>query len=104
MSGLFPIASRGDKILFCEPSCLSALKEDAPSVVARGEAQQRGARVVAKACGLFEEFLHPSSILPLRAGPRKILLHGHCHQKSMGMLPKRPSAACWGRVSLRRQS
>jgi Fe-S oxidoreductase len=24
--------------------------------------------------------------LPLRAGPQRILLHGHCHQKSMGML------------------
>jgi Fe-S oxidoreductase len=23
----------------------------------------------------------------LRAGPAKILLHGHCHQKSMGLLP-----------------
>ncbi len=23
----------------------------------------------------------------LRAGPKKILLHGHCHQKSMGLLP-----------------
>src|SRR5262249_34198794 len=25
--------------------------------------------------------------LPVRAGPAKILLHGHCHQKSMGLLP-----------------
>jgi len=24
--------------------------------------------------------------LPLRQGPTKILLHGHCHQKSMGLL------------------
>jgi len=24
--------------------------------------------------------------LPLREGPKKILLHGHCHQKSMGLL------------------
>ena len=25
--------------------------------------------------------------LPLRSGPSRILLHGHCHQKSMGGLP-----------------
>src|SRR4029077_15977943 len=31
IDGLFPTASRGEKILFCEPSCLSAVKEDAPS-------------------------------------------------------------------------
>jgi Fe-S oxidoreductase len=34
---------------------------------------------------LFEEFAAALD-LPLRAGPGKILLHGHCHQKSMGML------------------
>ena len=36
VEGLFPIAKRGDKILFCEPSCLSAVKEDAPALL-RGD-------------------------------------------------------------------
>ncbi|HEX4594320.1 MAG TPA: FAD-linked oxidase C-terminal domain-containing protein [Bryobacteraceae bacterium] len=84
VDALFPIASRGESILFCEPSCLSAMKDDAPSLL-RGEQQQR-ARVVAKACRLFEEFASQLD-LPLRAGPAKILLHGHCHQKSMDLLP-----------------
>ena len=35
---------------------------------------------------LFEEFAGGLS-LPLKPGPAKILLHGHCHQKSMGLLP-----------------
>jgi FAD/FMN-containing dehydrogenase/Fe-S oxidoreductase len=83
VDALFPIADRGEKILFCEPSCLSAVKEDAPSLL-RGE-PARKARVVADACILFEEFAAKLD-LPLRAGPKKILLHGHCHQKSMGML------------------
>ena len=82
--GLLPIAERGEKILFCEPSCLSAVKEDAPSLL-RGDLQQR-AKTVAEACMLFEEFAAKLD-LPLRPGPGKILLHGHCHQKSMGMLP-----------------
>ncbi len=81
---LLPIASRGEKILFCEPSCLSALKEDVPSLL-RGEQQQK-ARTIAKACLLFDEFAAQLD-LPLRAGPSRILLHGHCHQKSMGLLP-----------------
>ena len=42
VEGLFPIAERGEKILFCEPSCLSAVKEDAPSLL-RGEAAEEGA-------------------------------------------------------------
>jgi len=81
---LYPAASAGKKIVFCEPSCLSAVREDAPSLL-RGEDQKR-ARVVADACVLFEEFAAGLSI-PLTSGPPKILLHGHCHQKSMGLLP-----------------
>ncbi len=84
VKGLFPIAESGRKILFCEPSCLSAVKEDAPSLL-RGELQ-RQARAVADACLLFDEFAAQLD-LPLSAGPKRILVHGHCHQKSMGLLP-----------------
>jgi FAD/FMN-containing dehydrogenase/Fe-S oxidoreductase len=84
VDALYPIAARGEKILFLEPSCLSAVKEDAPDLL-RGDHQQR-AKTVAKACVLFEEFAAQLD-LPLRPGPSKILLHGHCHQKSMGLLP-----------------
>ncbi len=84
VDGLFQIADRGEKILFCEPSCLSSVKEDAPSLL-RGDWQEK-ARTVAAACVSFEEFAAELDI-PLRAGPAKILLHGHCHQKSMGLLP-----------------
>lgn len=84
VAGLFPLAERGEKILFCEPSCLSAVKEDAPYLL-RGD-EQRRARIVADACQLFEEFASTLD-LALRAVRGRILLHGHCHQKSMGMLP-----------------
>jgi FAD/FMN-containing dehydrogenase/Fe-S oxidoreductase len=83
IDALFPIAERGEKIMFCEPSCLSAVKEDAPSLLRDDLA--RKARVVSQACMLFEEFAVTLD-LPLRAGPERILLHGHCHQKSMGLL------------------
>ena len=83
-AALYERAARGERILFCEPSCLSAVKEDAPALL-RGDMQQQ-ARVVAGACMLFDQFASELE-LPLRAGPKKILLHGHCHQKSMGLLP-----------------
>jgi len=83
VEALHPIAARGEKILFCEPSCLSVIKEDAASLL-RGEQQQK-AREVAKVALLWEEYAATLD-LPLRKGPEKILLHGHCHQKSMGLL------------------
>lgn len=83
-NSLYADAAAGKKIVFCEPSCLSAVREDAPSLL-RGEDQRR-ARVVADACLLFEEFACDLAI-PLKRGPGTILLHGHCHQKSMGLLP-----------------
>ncbi|MEP6715787.1 MAG: FAD-linked oxidase C-terminal domain-containing protein [Terriglobia bacterium] len=84
VNALYPIAVRGERILFCEPSCLSAVREDAVDLL-RGEEQAR-ARRVAAATGLFDEFAAKLD-LPLRETTGAIFLHGHCHQKSMGMLP-----------------
>jgi FAD/FMN-containing dehydrogenase/Fe-S oxidoreductase len=83
IEALYPIAQRGEKILFLEPSCLSSIKEDAASLL-RGEAQKK-AKTVAQAALLFDEFAATLD-LPLKPGPKRILLHGHCHQKSMGLL------------------
>ena len=84
-AALYPHAAEGRPIVFCEPSCLSAVREDAPALL-RGEAR-RHAEVVAKAAVLFEAFANTvADRLPLRSGPERILLHGHCHQKSMGMV------------------
>ena len=47
---LYADAQAGKKFVFCEPSCLSAMREDAPSLL-RGE-EQRKANVIAKACVL----------------------------------------------------
>ena len=89
MRRLHPLAAAGTPIVLLEPSCLSALKDDVPDLL-RGEAQQR-AREVAAACVLFEDYLNRrldsgSATLPLRSGPDEVLLHGHCHQKSLGLV------------------
>lgn len=83
---LYPHAEAGHQILFCEPSCLSAVREDAPALL-RGDVRRK-AETVARAAVLFEEFA--ATLVPrltLAQGPPSILLHGHCHQQSMGLVP-----------------
>ncbi len=76
-------AAAGRKVLFCEPSCLSAVREDVPSLL-RGEARAH-AEEVARSCMLVEEFLESvGDRLALKPRGGAVLLHGHCHQKAMG--------------------
>jgi len=89
VNALIGHASSGRPIIFLEPSCLSAMREDAPALL-RGDAQ-RAAHTVANACVSFEDFIERgyrerAIDLRLTAGPRTIVLHGHCHQKAMGLL------------------
>jgi Fe-S oxidoreductase len=96
---LYPLAERGVPIVFFEPSCLSAIREDVPSLL-RGDDQRRAQRVADRAV-LFEELLEREweaghVQLDLGDGPAQILLHGHCHQKAMGRLA--PAKALLGRI------
>jgi Fe-S oxidoreductase len=90
-------ADRGWKIVACEPSCLLTIKDDYPALL-KAEARGR-AEAVADSCLTFEEALESvlaeattSADGPLRLGPvngpRRILVQGHCHQRSLvGMGP-----------------
>jgi Fe-S oxidoreductase len=85
---LYSLAGSGKPLLFCEPSCLSAIKEDAPDLL-RGD-EQRKARALAAVAMLWEEYVEREwsagrMDLELQSGPAEILLHGHCHQKAMGL-------------------
>lgn len=87
---LYEHAGRGHAILFLEPSCLSAVRDDAPALL-RGEAQVK-ARAVGDASFLFEDYLERElaagrATLPLASGPSSVLLHAHCHQRAMGLAP-----------------
>jgi FAD/FMN-containing dehydrogenase/Fe-S oxidoreductase len=87
---LYDAAARGGRIVFLEPSCLSAVREDAPALL-RGDVRRR-AQTVADACVLFEEYVEQEwqagrIRLDLQSGPPTVLLHGHCHQKAMGLMP-----------------
>jgi FAD/FMN-containing dehydrogenase/Fe-S oxidoreductase len=96
---LYDAAERGQAIVFVEPSCLSAVREDAPDLL-RGELRRR-ARVVAQRAVLFEEFLEAEcaagrAVLALKPGPSDVLLHPHCHQRSMGLAA--PAKALLSRI------
>jgi Fe-S oxidoreductase len=78
------LRSTPGSVVFLEPSCLSAIREDVPALL-RGEEQQAAWRV-AERCVSFEEFVGARS-MSINRGPSRILLHGHCHQKSVGGLP-----------------
>jgi FAD/FMN-containing dehydrogenase/Fe-S oxidoreductase len=86
-------------LAFFEPSCLSAMREDVPALV-RGERRQR-AQDLARKTVLFEELAEnacaaSAGALKLKPGPSEILLHGHCHQKSMSLVA--PAKALLSRV------
>ena len=84
-------AEAGDALIFLEPSCLSAIREDAPDLLS-GE-ERRRAQIIAASARLFEPWLEEEwragrASLALRAGPTSVVVHGHCHQKAMGDLAK----------------
>ncbi len=96
---LHPLAARGDAIVFLEPSCLSAIREDVPALLT-GEVARKAREVAARAL-LFEEYLETElsasrATLTLGRGPSTILLHPHCHQRSMGLAA--PAAALLSRI------
>src|SRR5262249_7102206 len=78
---LYRWAEQGKPIVACEPSCLLTIKDDYPALL-RGYWRHQ-AEIVAAACQTFEEFLESNSErLTLRAGPKQVLVQGHCHQRS----------------------
>ncbi len=88
VEALHDAAARGEAIVFLEPSCLSAMREDVPSLL-RGAARER-AETVARQSLLFEAYLEREleagrATLPLRPGPTRVALHPHCHQRAMGL-------------------
>jgi FAD/FMN-containing dehydrogenase/Fe-S oxidoreductase len=76
-------AQLGIPVIGCEPSCLLTLRDEYPALVPGPEAN-----AVAANAFLLEEFLarRAADGLPLpafRDTPRRLLLHGHCHQRAL---------------------
>lgn len=83
-------ARGGATLVSLEPSCLYTLKDELPALVPGAEA-----RAVAEGASTLTELLHRDwaggRTLPFDgsraggdAGPRRAMVHGHCHQKAFG--------------------
>ncbi len=79
---LAPYAEQGIPIVGCEPSCLLTFRDEYPDLL-------KGPEVLAVAANAFliEEFIAQAREAGrfdarFRPGARRILLHGHCHQKA----------------------
>ncbi len=88
---LYPWAAAARPIVACEPSCILTLKDDYPALLR--DDMRRKAHTVAAVCWTLEEFVESSlagepSPVRFQPGPRRILVQGHCHQRSLvGMEP-----------------
>jgi Fe-S oxidoreductase len=79
---LEPYVSQGIPVLGCEPSCLLTLRDEYLDLV-----DSDAARKVASNAWMVDEFLVQQQKagklnLPFKGDARKVLFHGHCHQKA----------------------
>ena len=86
LKALAPYAARGVPVVGLEPSCLFTFRDEMPALMKTDEARTLAGRTL-----LFEEFLARETKegrldLPLGALEKRALLHGHCHQKSFGVM------------------
>jgi FAD/FMN-containing dehydrogenase/Fe-S oxidoreductase len=82
LAALAPYAADGVPIVGLEPSCLFSFRDEIPSLI-----KSATARSVAQAAVLFEELLAREAAtgklgLTLAPMKKRVMLHGHCHQKS----------------------
>ncbi len=89
---LYPYAARGVAIVGCEPSCVLTFRDEYPQFL-----KDDKSRLVAEHTYLVEEFLmmlQQRGQLDLNFGEttKKVLFHGHCHQKALAGVASSVSA------------
>ena len=80
---LHPYAEQGIPIVGCEPSCLLTFKDEYPELLRNEKSRQ-----VAEHCHLIDDFLmrlqdRGELGLKFKDLTKKVLFHGHCHQKAL---------------------
>jgi FAD/FMN-containing dehydrogenase/Fe-S oxidoreductase len=81
-----PLLARGIAIVGLEPSCVLGFRDEIPALVKSDDARYLAANAL-----LFEEFLaweaeQGTLDIALKPVAKRALLHGHCHQKSFGVM------------------
>src|SRR5262249_36979835 len=83
---LKPQLARGLPVIGLEPSCVFGFRDEIPALLKSDTGRQAASRIM-----LFEEFLAAQSAagkleIGFATPKRRVLLHGHCHQKSFGAM------------------
>ena len=86
IKALLPYAQQGLPIIGLEPSCLLTLRDEIPALLPSADTA-----LLARQARMLEEYIadqedNPDFDLPLSSPAPKVLLHGHCHQKAMGIM------------------
>lgn len=86
VDALLPYAEQGLPIIGLEPSCLLTLRDEIPGLIPGKETT-----LLAEKARMLEEYIadqdgNPGFELPLSSPAPRVLLHGHCHQKAMGVM------------------
>src|SRR5690606_10711415 len=79
LRNLLPHAEAGLPILFLEPSCASAIGDDLPDLIDDAAL----GRAVAERVMMLDDFLASHEDIAWRSDVSDVLIHGHCHQKSL---------------------
>ena len=87
VEALYPYAKQGIPIVGCEPSCLLTLRDEYPDLLSE-EQDRHKATIVASNSYLIDEFLtmlqdQGTLALEFTDVEKKVLFHGHCHQKAL---------------------
>ncbi len=83
---LLPYAEKGLPIVGLEPSCLLTLRDEIPGLL-----PGKDTTLLARQARMLEEYIADQAgasgfDLSLKSPAPKVLLHGHCHQKAMGVM------------------
>ncbi|WP_295313379.1 FAD-binding oxidoreductase [Roseobacter sp.] len=86
VNALMPYVEKGLPVIGLEPSCLLTLRDEIPGLLPGKDAER-----LAKKARMLEEYIadqedNPDFDLPLQSPAHKVLLHGHCHQKALGVM------------------
>lgn len=86
VESLLKYAKAGTKIIGLEPSSLLTLRDEIPALLPGPDTD-----IIAKHAMMFEEYIAQKIAadefnVKLKSPAKKLLLHGHCHQKSFGIM------------------
>ena len=86
LAALKPQLARGLPVIGLEPSCVFSFRDEIPALLKSDTAREAAGRVM-----LLEEFLAAEAAagrldINFASAKKRVLLHGHCHQKSFGAM------------------